>query len=290
MLAEADYSGIVARGGTILGSSRTVPLNDDASMSQLVSGVDRLALDALVAIGGDGTLSLARRLSERGVRIVGVPKTIDFDVDYTEVCIGFDSALATVVDALDRLHTTAASHHRVMVLETMGGHSGWLAALGGLAGGADVVCIPEFPIEIAEIASRLIARRDAGKESSIVIVAEGTHVLGIDEEPVPYDEVGHPHLARRAIGETIASAIESMIGGESRATVLGYLQRGGAPVATDRVWASRLGAAAAALARTSGADAVAVHDGQVVETSLATLTDKRRLVPESLYELCRIVG
>ena len=145
--------------GTILGGSRTAPLNDEDALHRLVAGTESLRLDALIAIGGDGTLSLARRLAEHGVRMVGVPKTIDFDVDTTEVCIGFDSALATVSSALDHLHTTAASHHRVMVLETMGRDSGWLAALGGLAGGADVVCIPEFEISLDEIAERLVARR-----------------------------------------------------------------------------------------------------------------------------------
>lgn len=289
-LCASDYSGIVATGGTILGSSRTTPLNDDVSMARLEEGVERLKLDALVAIGGDGTLSLARRLSERGVRVVGVPKTIDFDVDCTEVCIGFDSALSVVSEALDRLHTTAASHHRVMVLETMGRDSGWLAALGGLAGGADVVCIPEFPISLDEVIERLVARRRAGKLSSIVIVAEGTQVIGMREPAITLDEVGLPQLARRTIGERMAVAIEQTTGSETRSAVLGYLQRGGSPVATDRVWATRLGAAAAQLARVDGADAVAVRGGHVEAASLAELTEHRRLVPETLYELCRQVG
>jgi len=290
VLDEDDFSGIVARGGTILGSSRTAPLNDDEGMSRLLAGVQRLGLDALIAIGGDGTLGLARRLSERGVRVVGIPKTIDLDVGNTEVCIGFDSALSIVVDALDRLHTTAASHHRVMVLETMGRDTGWLATLGGLAGGADVVCIPEFPISIEEVAQRLDARRHAGKLSSIVVVAEGAHIDGLAEHLVPIDEAGHPQLARRAIGEAVATAVERRIGAETRATVLGYLQRGGAPVATDRVWASRLGATAAKMARTAGPDAVAVREGHVVPSSLAALTEHRRLVHERLYDLCRVVG
>jgi len=289
-LTAEDFSGIVARGGTILGSSRTAPLNDDEGMSRLLAGIDRVGLDALVAIGGDGTLALARRLSERGARVVGIPKTIDLDVANTDVCIGFDSALATVVEALDRLHTTAASHHRVMVLETMGRDTGWLATLGGLAGGADVICIPEFVISISEVAARLDARRHAGKLSSIVVVAEGARIEGLVEHAVPLDEAGHPLLARRAIGEAVATAIEALIGAETRATVLGYLQRGGAPVATDRVWASRMGATAAKMARTAGPDAVAVCEGHVVASSLAALTERRRLVHERLYELCKVVG
>lgn len=171
-LSEWDFSGILPRGGTILGSSRTAPI-DEPSVQRLLGGIDRLGLDAIVAIGGDGTLSLARRLAEHGVVVVGLPKTIDRDVAFTEVCIGFDSAVGVVVEALDRLHTTAASHHNVMVLETMGRDSGWLAAVGGLAGGADVVCIPEYPVTIEEVAEHIRSRRRAEKLSTLVIVAEG---------------------------------------------------------------------------------------------------------------------
>jgi len=290
VLGAADLSGILPLGGTIIGSSRTPPLDDEGSLHRLIVGVERLELDALITIGGDGTLSLARRLSEAGVRVVGIPKTIDFDVAGTEVCIGFDSALAVVVEALDRLHTTAASHHSVAVLETMGRDTGWLAALGGLAGGADVVCLPEFPVTIDDVAEQLLARRQAGKLSSIVIVAEGSPIGGIDEPPIPLDVSGHPQMARRAIGERIATSIESMTGFESRATVLGHLQRGGSPVATDRVWATRLGAAALAVAREGTATAVAVRGGAVTPATLQELTDSRPHVPESLYKLCCLVG
>lgn len=289
-LAAADLSGILPLGGTILGSSRTLPLNDEESLHRLVEGVDRLALDALITIGGDGTLALARRLSELGVPIVGIPKTIDFDVSGTDVCIGFDSALSVVVEALDRLHTTAASHHNVMVLETMGRDTGWLAALGGLAGGADVVCLPEFPVSMDDVAERLLARRAAGKLSSIVIVAEGSPVGGIDEPPIPLDASGQPQMARRAIGERVAAAIAEMTGFETRATVLGHLQRGGSPVATDRMWATRLGAAALELAHEGTATAVAVRSGAVAAATIQELTDASQQVPRSLYELCCQVG
>ena len=290
LLRPRDLAGLLPRGGTILGSSRTPPLTGEASLRRLLDEIERLRLDALIAIGGDGTLSLARRLGDAGVRVVGVPKTIDFDVVGTEVCIGFDSAVAVVVEALDRLHTTAASHHNVMVLETMGRDTGWLAAMGGLAGGADVMCLPEFPVAIDEVAARLLARRHAGKLSSLVVVAEGSSIPGIVDAPVVLDAAGHPVMARRAIGEKVATAIASMTGFETRATVLGHVQRGGSPVATDRLWATRLGAEAHRLAQTGAATAVAVRRGDVCTASLAELTETRRRVPRSLYELCCQVG
>jgi len=289
-LAEHDLSGLLPVGGTVLGSSRTANLMTPEAVARLSAGAAALRLDALVAIGGDGTLALAQRVSESGLRVVGVPKTVDNDVPGTEVCIGFDSALAVVVEALDRLHTTAASHHQVMVLETMGRDTGWLAALGALAGGGDVVCLPEFPISIDEVDDQLLARRRAGKLSSIVVVAEGSPVLGLEEPPVPTDDSGHPVMARRAIGERLASAIAERAGVETRATVLGHLQRGGSPVATDRVWASRLGALAYEVARGGTADAVVVRDGQAVPAPLGELTVGRRTVPKALHLLCCQVG
>ncbi len=290
LLRPGDLAGLLPRGGTILGSSRTPSLSDEASLRRLLDEIERIRLDALVALGGDGTLTLARRLADAGVRVVGVPKTIDFDVVGTEVCIGFDSAVAVVVEALDRLHTTAASHHNVMVLETMGRDTGWLAAMGGLAGGGDVMCLPEFPVAIDEVAERLLIRRRAGKLSSLVVVAEGSSVPGIVDAPVVLDAAGQPVMARRAIGEKVATAIASMTGFETRATVLGHVQRGGSPVASDRLWATRLGAEAYRLAKTGAASAVAVRRGDVCAASLAELTETRRRVPRSIYELCCEVG
>jgi 6-phosphofructokinase 1 len=288
-LEEADLSGLLPVGGTVLGSSRTASLGPEA-VARLGTGMDMLRLDALVAIGGDGTLALARELSEAGLRVVGVPKTIDNDVPGTDVCIGFTSALALVVEAVDRLHTTAASHHQVMVLETMGRDTGWLAALGALAGGGDVVCLPEFPISIDEVDERLLERRRKGKLSSIVVVAEGSPVLGLDEPPVPVDDSGHEIMARRAIGPRLAAAIAERAGVETRATVLGHLQRGGSPVATDRVWAARLGALAYEVAASGTADAVAARDGEATPADLRALTGEHRRVPRALYDLCCQVG
>ncbi len=289
-LRAEDLSGILPTGGTLLGSSRTEPLADEVAQASLLDGIERLGLDALVAIGGDGTLALAHQLATHGARVVGIPKTIDRDVAATDVCIGFDSALGVVVEALDRLHTTAASHHQVMVLETMGRDAGWLAALGALAGGADVVCIPEFPTSMDSIASSVSARRTAGKLSTIVLVAEGSVVEGLDEPTAHYDRFGHRRLSLRMIGQRVANGIEAATGLEVRCTVFGYVQRGGSPVASDRLWATRLGAAAAGLARDGGADAVAVRDGHVVAATLAELTATRSLVPRDLYDLCCALG
>lgn len=286
-LSTADISGVLPLGGTLLGSSRTSPIGE---LDGLVDGVARLSLDSLIAIGGDGTLTLAVALAARGVHVVGVPKTIDRDLAHTEVCLGFASALSVVTDALDRLHTTAASHHQVMVLETMGRDSGWLCALGGLAGGADLVCIPEFPRSIDELADRVHERRHAGKLSTIVAVAEGAVLEGVDEPPVPLDALGHPQFARRAIGERVAVALAERARVETRSAVLGHLQRGGSPVASDRLWASLLGEAAVRVARGGEQSAVAVRHGQVVTTTLEELTATRPLVPRSLYDLCSALG
>lgn len=289
-LTIGDLSGILPRGGTVLGSSRTEPLTNEAAQRSLLEGCARLRLDAIVAIGGDGTLALAKRLADGGLRVVGVPKTIDRDVAATDVCIGFDSALAVVVEALDRLHTTAASHHQVMVLETMGRDSGWLAALGGLAGGADVVCIPEFPTSMREIVDHVLARRAAGKVSTMVAVAEGCAIDGLDGGEVETDRFGHPRLAQRMVGLRVARGLEVATGLEVRSTVLGHVQRGGSPVASDRLWATRLGAMAAELASGGGNDAVAVRAGEVVGATLEELTASRNLVPARLYELCCALG
>jgi ATP-dependent phosphofructokinase / diphosphate-dependent phosphofructokinase len=208
----------------------------------------------------------------------------------TEVCIGLDLAVAVVVKALDRLYTTAASHHHVMVLETMGRDTGWLTAVGGLTGGADVMCLPEFPVSIDDVAERLLARRRAGKLSSLVVVAEGSPIGGVDEPPVVLDAASQQVMARRAIGERLATAIAAITSFETRATVLGHVQQGGSPVATDRIWATRLGVAAQQLARSATGSAVAVRQGDVCPATLEELTASRRSVPRSLYERCCQVG
>jgi 6-phosphofructokinase 1 len=237
--------GILPRGGTILGSSRTNPFKGDDAPARIAEHMRTLNLNCLIAIGGEDTLGAAQRLNaEHDLPLVGVPKTIDNDLGGTDMTFGFDTAVQIATDAIDRLHTTAESHNRVMIVEVMGRHAGWIALHSGLAGGADVILIPERPFDIDEVC-RLIRRRHArGRYFSIVVVAEGAvpkegtmETLEADK-----DEFGHARLG--GIGQRLEQEIEARTGFESRATVLGHIQRGGTPTAFDRVLATRLGIAA----------------------------------------------
>ena len=236
--------GILPRGGTILGSSRTNPLKREDGVDRVRENMQSLHLDGLIAIGGEDTLGAASKLSDAGLPVVGVPKTIDNDLGATDMTFGFDTAVQVATDAIDRLHTTAESHHRIMIVEVMGRHAGWIALHSGLAGGADVILIPERPFDIDEVC-RLIRRRHArGRYFSIVVVAEGALPLEGTLEVMDgeTDEFGHARLG--GIGQVLEREIEQRTGFESRATVLGHIQRGGTPTAFDRVLATRLGIAA----------------------------------------------
>jgi 6-phosphofructokinase 1 len=287
-LDEQSFYGALREGGTMLGSSRTNPLAIHDGLALVERNLSSHGLDALVAIGGDDTLSVAARLAEGGVPVVGLPKTIDFDLAVTEYCIGFDSAVSIVAEALDRLHTTAASHHRVMVCEVMGRDTGWLAVMGGLAGGADLIVIPEFEVSIDDLVQRLDGRYRAGKSSSIVVIAEGAWPKGL-ETPNPdgqADAFGHVALARRSVGDRLADALGTTTGHETRATVLGHVQRGGSPVAADRIWPTRLGVRAIdELASGHHGICAIVQDGEVATAPLAELVAEQKKVPHSLYDL-----
>jgi 6-phosphofructokinase 1 len=259
-LDRAAVSGLLHRGGTILGSNnRDNPFNyplhssdgkieyGDASPT-LLRHLKELELDGLIAIGGDGTLSIARQLMARGARVVGVPKTIDNDLAATDQTFGFVTAVATATDALDKLHTTAESHHRVMILEVMGRYTGWIALWSGIAGGADVILIPEIPWRIGNVAAKIRARQQEGKLFSIIVVAEGTPAPDgkqVVRERIPGS--GDP-LRLGGIGEVVCRLVEQETGMETRVTVLGHIQRGGSPLTTDRILATRFGVAAAELA------------------------------------------
>ena len=292
-LEESSFIGALREGGTMLGSSRTNPLAMEDGIDTVVRNLGRHQLDALVAIGGDDTLSVAARLAERGLPVVGLPKTVDYDLAVTEYCIGFETAVGIISEALDRLHTTAASHHRTMVCEVMGRDTGWLAVMGGIAGGADLIVIPEFEVEIDELVARLEERRMAGKSASIVVIAEGAWPKGLDplSDVGSTDAFGHVALARRAVGERLADALSDRMGHDTRATVLGHVQRGGSPVAADRIWPTRLGVRAVdeIHAGRSGICAI-VRDGEVDTAPLADLVAEQKRVPRSLYELARRVN
>jgi 6-phosphofructokinase 1 len=237
--------GILPRGGTILGTSRTNPFKDDAGPAQVKENLAGLHLDGLIAIGGEDTLGAAARLNgEYDVNVLGVPKTIDNDLAATDVTFGFDTALQVATEAIDRLHTTAESHHRVMVVEVMGRHAGWIALHSGLAGGADVILIPERPFDIDDVC-RLLRRRHArGRAFSIVVAAEGALPQEATMEVAAGDKDQFGHVRLGGIGQRLEREIEDRTGFETRATVLGHTQRGGTPTAFDRVLATRVGVAA----------------------------------------------
>ncbi len=241
-LSLLSVSGILPRGGTILGTSRTNPLKSEADKKKLLRNIKKLKINHLIAVGGEDTLGVARYLAGKGVNVVGVPKTIDNDVEGTDQTFGFDTAVAIVTEAIDRLHTTAESHQRVMVVEVMGRHTGWIATVGGLAGGADCILIPERPMSIDEICDVLAKRHARGRLFSIVVVAEGFKLAGQEQlvtKDQELDQFGHVHLG--GIGEVIAKQIEQRTGFETRVTVLGHVQRGGSPTAFDRVLGTRYG-------------------------------------------------
>ena len=242
-LSLLSVSGILPRGGTILGTSRTNPLKSDADKKQVVENLKKI--DYLIAVGGEDTLGVARALASEGVKAVGVPKTIDNDIEGTDQTFGFDTAVAIVTEAVDRLHSTAESHQRVMVVEVMGRHTGWIATVGGLAGGADCILIPEHPLTIEEICEILEKRHARGRLFSIVVVAEGFKLAGADKlvtKDREVDQFGHVRLG--GVGEVIGKEIEKRTGYETRVTVLGHVQRGGSPTAFDRVLGTRYGVAA----------------------------------------------
>jgi 6-phosphofructokinase 1 len=287
-LEAQDIDYIVGQGGTILGTARYDLDHPEGGRDRVLQAIDE-HLDALVAIGGDGTQRISNWLAQRGAPVVGVPKTLDNDLLGTDYCIGFDTAISIVAESLDRLITTAASHHRVMVVETMGRSTGWVAALGGMAGGADLVIIPEFPITIDDVMAHVARRRSAGYGFSIIVVAEGVNMstLGGNEVGVSTEGIGGVRLATRGVGSFVASKIEEHGGYEVRTTVLGHLQRGGSPSAYDRIWATRVGSAAydAVVAQHFGVIPV-VRGNEIVEIPLGDVAAGQRAVPEDIYRLC----
>src|SRR3954467_7735557 len=278
--------GLIHRGGTILGSSRTNPYKDDQDGAPLVRDTrESLHLDGLIAIGGEDTLGVASRLSNAGLNVIGLPKTIDNDLGGTDMTFGFDTAVQVATDAIARLHTTAESHHRVLILEVMGRHAGWIALHSGLAGGADVILIPERPVDLDEVCDAIRVRHDRGSFFSIVVVAEGAKMAeGLATVGAKTDEFGHERLG--GIGDRLAVAIEQRTGYETRSTALGHIQRGGTPTAFDRVLATRFGVAAinAAHDRRWGAMA-ALHGGHVDLVPLAEAVASLRTVSEANYSV-----
>ncbi len=291
-LKPADVRGILPQGGTILGTSRTNPLQEQRGIERVIRALRHNGIDALVPIGGDDTLSVAAALHEAGFRTVGVPKTIDNDLSVTEFCIGFDTAVGVVTEALDRLHTTASAHHRVMVVEVMGRDAGWVALMGGVAGGADLIIIPEFEVPLSEVVAHLYRRRGEGKLFSIIVVAEGAHIPELEREmggEAEKDAFGHVRLAKRGLGDLLAGRVEGETGFETRVTVLGHLQRGGSPSALDRIWATRLGVAAVELIVAGKSGVIPIRrNGDIEVVPLTEVIKETRRVPKELYDLSKV--
>lgn len=290
-LSRKSVSGILNLGGTILGTSRTNPAKKEEDMQQVVANLAKYGVDALVAIGGDDTLSVAKRLHEVGAKVVGVPKTMDNDLSETDYCIGFDSAVQVVMEALDRLHTTASAHHRVLVVEVMGRDAGWVAVEGGLAGGADMILIPEVPSDVDKVCRHLERRRAAGKDFSIIVVAEGVKLPDLEEdrELGQLDAFGHARLDKRGVAEHLARQIEKRTGFESRVTVLGHLQRGGSPSVTDRVNGTRFGVAAVELIKEGKFGCMpAIKGNKVVTIKIADAVARTKTVDLELYKLAEL--
>jgi 6-phosphofructokinase 1 len=293
-LTLRDVSGILPRGGTILGTSRTNPFKSDDGAQQVLANIEARGLDAIVAIGGEDPLGVAARLHrEFGVHVVGVPKTIDNDLNGTDYTFGFDTAVTIATEAIDRLHTTAESHNRVMVVEVMGRHTGWIAVMSGIAGGADVILIPEHPITVEQACSEIRKRHERGLDFSIVVVSEGyelTYESGerrlVGEEARATDQFGHVKLG--GVGGELAREIEERTGYESRVTVLGHVQRGGSPTPRDRVLATRYGLKAADLVNEGRFGRMAaLHGDDIVDVSLDEATAELKTVPPGWYEVAK---
>ncbi len=293
-LGLEEISGILPKGGTILGTSRTNPFKEEDGGEIVVDNMRRMKLGALVAIGGEDTLGVANKLASMGVPVVGVPKTIDNDLNGTDYTFGFDTAVNIVTEAIDRIHTTAESHNRVMVIEVMGRHSGWIALYAGLAGGADMILIPEQKYTIAEVVNTIRKRHERGKDFSIVVVAEGAQLISAEGGAEEYvvskgglDEFGHVKLG--GIGQLVANAVEEATSYETRVTVLGHLQRGGTPTAFDRVLGTRFGIAAIDLVHAGDfGKMVSLQGNEIVAIPLAEAVNQLKVVDQELYDLATV--
>ena len=296
VLLDLDsVSGILHRGGTILGTSRTNPYQKPQSVKQVLANYKALGLDALVAIGGEDTLGVAVKLIKDGLRVVGVPKTIDNDLSRTDYTFGFDTAVNIAMEAIDRLHTTAESHHRIMVIEVMGRHAGWIATCAGIAGGADVILIPEEPVDLGMVCDVITKRHRRGKEFSIVVVAEGaefkagTLAAQHSKKNGKRDQFGHVRLG--GIGHVLGNLIEEKTGFETRVTVLGHVQRGGSPTAFDRILGTRFGVKAVELVLAGDfGKMVSLQGNQIIAVPLDQQAVAVKRVDREFYKIANFFG
>jgi 6-phosphofructokinase 1 len=285
-----SVSGILPKGGTILGTSRTNPYKKEGDLEKLKENYKKSGLDALIVVGGEDTLGVATKLIKDGIaNIVGVPKTIDNDLSATDYTFGFDTALNTATECIDKLHTTAESHHRIIVVEVMGRHAGWIATEAGIAGGADIILIPELPIDMEEVCNLIKKRHSRGKTFSIVVVAEGAQfkegTMVLQEKKL--DEFGHVRLG--GIGEQIGQEIEKRTGYETRVSVLGHIQRGGTPTAFDRILGTRFGVKAVELVKNKKfGRMVALAGNKIVDVPIEEAVRALKTVDMDLYEIAKV--
>jgi phosphofructokinase-like protein len=281
-----SISGIIARGGTILGTSRTNPFKLEGGPQKVLENVKKFGIDALVAIGGDDTLTVAQKLHEMGLPVVGVPKIIDNDLACTDYTFGFNTAVSIATDALDRLHTTAESHHRVMVVEVMGRHAGWIALEAGIAGGADCILIPEKPFDIEDVCKYIRKRQARGRDFSIIVVAEGAKPAAGGDVVYSSEVDGFGHVRLGGIGHFLGKEIEKRMGVETRVIMLGHLQRAGPPTAFDRVLGTRFGVAAIDLVNEGKfGRMVAIRGNEIISVPIKDAVCRLKTVDSGLHEM-----
>jgi len=290
-LDERAVTGILPKGGTILGTSRTNPYKNSGDVDKIKETFKKNKLEALVAVGGEDTLGVANKLNKEGLNIIAVPKTIDNDLSNTDYTFGFDTAINIVTECIDRLHSTAESHHRVIVVEIMGRQAGWIALESGIAGGADMILIPEIPMSINEICDSIKKRHKKGKTFSIVAVAEGAKIKDLEEKNVTKDQQADAfgHVTLGGIGELLSKQIEKITGFETRCTVLGHIQRGGTPSAFDRVLGTRFGVKAVELVKEKKfGSMVSLQGREIVAVPVADAVGTLKTVPREYYELAKV--
>jgi len=291
-LDRKSVGGILYRGGTILGTSRTNIFKDSSTAITAIRNIKKIGLDVIIAVGGEDTLGAAYKLSQKGVPVVGVPKTIDNDLPGTDFTFGFDTAISIATEAIDRIHTTAESHNRVLVVEVMGRHAGWIATYAGLAGGADIILVPEYPFTVEDVCEIIRRRHDAGKFFSIVCIAEGAQMITKNGKKSVLssrgkDEFGHVRLG--GIGAVLAEQIEDNTGYETRVTVLGHIQRGGTPTAHDRVLATRYGVEAMNCVHDGDfGKMVALQGTKIIRVSLKSIAKKIKTIDKDFYKLTKV--
>lgn len=287
---QRAVSGILHKGGTILKTSRTNPTKEKGGLKRVIDNCRKAGVGALIAIGGEDTLGVASKLHKEGFNVVGVPKTIDNDLLGTDFTFGFDTAVSIATEAIDRLHTTAESHNRVMVVEVMGRYTGWIALYSGLAGGADAILVPEVPAEVEDVCASIRHRHELGKDFSIVVVAEGATLKGMDEAATAdesLDAFGHVRLG--GVANILAKEIEKRTGFDTRVTVLGHTQRGGSPTPHDRILATQYGVLAADLVhRGEFGKMVALQGGKFVADDLAQVEAGRKEIPMETYRIAEV--